>query len=204
MYPGKRLFDLALTILAAPLWLPLLAILAVAVRMRLGSPALFRQRRIGLDDGVFTLLKFRTMTNQTDAGGHLLPDADRLPGFGRFLRSTSLDELPELVNVLRGEMSLVGPRPLLPQYLERYSAAHRVRHTVRPGVTGLAQVEGRNALTWSNRFDLDIEYVGRASVSEDIRLLLRTVSVVFARRGVTTQSNQTMPEFTGYDNDSAK
>src|SRR5512146_261709 len=155
-YAGKRLLDLTVVLLTSPVWAPLLLAVAVLVRVRLGAPVLFRQRRAGLDDQPFDVLKFRTMTDERDAEGNLLPDERRLTAFGRRLRATSLDELPELVNVLRGDMSLVGPRPLLVQYLPLYSDVHRRRHRVRPGITGLAQVSGRNALSWPERFDLDV------------------------------------------------
>jgi lipopolysaccharide/colanic/teichoic acid biosynthesis glycosyltransferase len=198
-YRGKRLFDLTLVLLAAPAWLPLLGVLALLVRVRVGSPILFRQTRPGLHGSPFELIKLRTMTDARAPDGSLLPDADRLSGFGRRLRSTSLDELPELLNVLRGEMSLVGPRPLLPQYLARYSSHHRHRHDVRPGVTGLAQVSGRNTLSWPERFDLDVEYVERCSVILDTRILWRTLLAVCRREGISAAGAATMPEFTGYD-----
>jgi lipopolysaccharide/colanic/teichoic acid biosynthesis glycosyltransferase/glycosyltransferase involved in cell wall biosynthesis len=181
---GKRLADVLLVLATAPMWVPLALVVAALVRARIGRPVLFRQARPGLDGRTFELVKFRTMTGACDAAGRLLPDADRLTRFGRFLRSTSLDELPELWNVLRGDMSLVGPRPLLPQYLARYSARHRRRHDVRPGLTGLAQVSGRNALSWPAKFDLDVEYVERASPWLDARILLATVRSVLRRDGV--------------------
>lgn len=198
-YRGKRLFDLVLVLGSAPVWLPCLALTALVVRVRLGAPVLFRQRRVGRDERVFEMIKFRSMTSQRDAAGALLPDEQRLTPFGRRLRSTSLDELPELLNVLRGEMSLVGPRPLLPQYLERYSAAHRRRHRTPPGLTGLAQVSGRNAIGWAERFDLDVAYVEQASLRLDVAILWRTVLTVLRRDGVQTEQASTMPEFTGYE-----
>lgn len=198
MYSGKRLLDLSLVIVLAPLWIPLMVAVAALVRVYAGSPVLFRQRRIGLRERPFELTKFRSMRDALDASGRQLPDAERLSPFGRWLRSTSLDELPELLNVLRGEMSLVGPRPLLPQYLERYSAEHRRRHDVRPGLTGLAQVEGRNALSWSDRLDLDIEYVRRASLALDLQILWRTIRVVVRREGISHHAMPTMTEFMGY------
>jgi lipopolysaccharide/colanic/teichoic acid biosynthesis glycosyltransferase len=197
-YPGKRLLDLTVVLITSPVWAPLLLAVAVAVRVRLGAPVIFRQRRAGLDDRPFDVLKFRTMTADRDAEGNLLPDERRLTAFGRRLRATSLDELPELLNVLRGEMSLVGPRPLLVQYLPLYSEHHRRRHRVRPGMTGLAQVSGRNALSWPERFDLDVEYVDNASLRLDLRLLARTVRAVFERRGISAPGEATMPYFTGY------
>jgi lipopolysaccharide/colanic/teichoic acid biosynthesis glycosyltransferase len=198
-YRGKRLLDLSLVLAAAPLWLPTLTVLAVLVRIRLGAPVLFTQTRPGRDGEPFTLIKLRTMTDQRAGDGTLLPDNQRLSSFGRFLRSTSLDELPELINVLRGEMSLVGPRPLLTHYLPRYSEAHRRRHDVRPGITGLAQVSGRNAISWSQKFDRDVEYVERCSLGLDLAILWRTVRAVVRREGISAQGEATMPEFTGYD-----
>jgi lipopolysaccharide/colanic/teichoic acid biosynthesis glycosyltransferase len=198
-YRGKRLFDLAAVLFTAPLWLPAMGVVALLVRLRLGAPVLFRQARPGLAGRPFTLLKFRTMTDARAADGSLLPDAERLTSFGRRIRSLSLDELPELLNVLRGDMSLVGPRPLLVQYLGRYSERHRRRHEVRPGITGLAQVSGRNALTWTARFDLDVAYVERCSPVLDLRLLLTTLAKVVRREGINATGSATMTEFTGYD-----
>ena len=197
-YRGKRAFDLTLVLVAAPLWLPLLAAVAVLVRVRLGAPVLFRQQRPGRDGRLFELRKFRTMTSARDAHGNLLPDAVRLTPFGRWLRSTSLDELPELLNVVRGEMSLVGPRPLLPAYLPLYSARHALRHAVPPGITGLAQTSGRNALDWPERFELDVRYVENNSLAEDVRLLWRTVRAVGGRDGINAAGDATMYAFTGY------
>jgi lipopolysaccharide/colanic/teichoic acid biosynthesis glycosyltransferase len=197
-YHGKRAFDLALVLLSSPLWVPLLLIVAVLVRIKLGSPVFFLQARIGLKDREFNLIKFRTMTDGRNEFGELLPDAERLPPFGKWLRSTSLDELPELWNVLRGDMSLVGPRPLLAQYLPLYSAHHRRRHEVRPGITGLAQTSGRNALTWPRRFDLDVQYVEQASMSLDARILVKTIRELVNRRGISAPGEATMSYFTGY------
>jgi len=197
-YAGKRLLDLALVLLTSPLWLPLLFVVGVVVHARLGSPVFFRQRRAGLDDRPFELLKFRTMTDARDSDGSLLPDDRRITSFGRRLRATSLDELPELVNVLRGDMSLVGPRPLVVQYLPLYSDDHRRRHNVRPGITGLAQVSGRNALSWPERFDLDVWYVDHASLRVDVTLLLKTLRAVLGRKGISAPGEATMPYFTGY------
>ncbi len=198
-YFGKRLFDLTLAGIAAPLWLPALAVLALLVRVKLGSPVLFRQVRPGLDEEPFELVKFRTMTGAVDENGELLPDECRLTAFGRFLRSTSLDELPELLNVVHGQMSLVGPRPLLMEYLPRYSERHRRRHDVRPGITGLAQVSGRNALTWPAKFELDVEYVERCSLGLDLRLLWRTMLAVVRREGISAPEAATAPKFVGYE-----
>ena len=187
------------TLLAAPLWLLVAAIVALLVRVAVGSPVIFRQRRPGRDERQFELMKFRSMTDARDASGDLRPDGDRLTRFGQFLRATSLDELPELFNVLRGEMSLVGPRPLLVRYLPLYSQAHRMRHSVAPGITGLAQVSGRNALSWEQRFDLDVEYARTNSVVLDLRILCRTIATVLGRRGIAAAGEATMSEFTGYD-----
>jgi sugar transferase EpsL len=203
-YAGKRLLDLTLVLLTSPLWAPMMLVVALAVRMRIGRPVFFRQLRIGLDDEPFELLKFRTMTEERGADGNLLPDDRRLTSFGRRLRATSIDELPELLNVLRGEMSLVGPRPLLVQYLPLYSDAHRRRHGVRPGITGLAQVSGRNALSWPERFDLDVWYVEHASLGLDLSLLAKTLRAVFARQGITAPGEATMPYFTGYSSPSTR
>jgi lipopolysaccharide/colanic/teichoic acid biosynthesis glycosyltransferase len=197
-YHGKRTFDLALVLLTSPVWVPLLLVVALLVRIRLGSPVFFRQARIGLRDREFRVLKFRTMTDARDEAGELLPDAERLTPFGKTLRSTSLDELPELLNVLRGDMSLVGPRPLLAQYLPLYSSHHRRRHEVRPGITGLAQISGRNALTWPRRFDLDVQYVEQASIALDIRILWKTIRELGTRRGINAPGEATMSYFTGY------
>lgn len=187
----KRLFDLALALpLLAVAALPMAAI-ALALRAAHGAPVLFRQARPGRDGVAFTLLKFRTMRPGSE------PDAQRLTALGRIVRALSLDELPQLWNVVRGDMSLVGPRPLLPQYLGRYTARQMRRHEVPPGITGLAQVEGRNALSWEERFELDVFYVEHWSLALDVRLLLRTVVAVLARRGVSAAGHATMPEFLG-------
>jgi sugar transferase EpsL len=198
-YPGKRVLDLALTIVTAPVWAPIVGLLALLVRARLGAPALFVQARPGLNGAPFHLIKLRTMSQARDASGMLLPDADRVTSLGRLLRSTSLDELPELWNVLRGDMSLVGPRPLLTKYLPLYSERHRRRHDVRPGLTGLAQISGRNAITWTEKLDLDIEYVERCSLVLDIAILWRSARAVLRREGISAQGEATMSEFTGYD-----
>src|SRR5688572_22222238 len=174
-YRGKRSLDVLLVLLSAPIWVPVIGALAVLVRLKLGSPVLFVQERPGRHARPFRLVKLRTMTGARDASGTVLPDAERLTSFGRVLRSTSLDELPELWSVLRGDMSLVGPRPLLTRYLPRYSEKHRRRHDVRPGITGLAQVSGRNAITWAEKLDLDVAYVDRCSLALDVRILWRTL-----------------------------
>ncbi|MES2697365.1 MAG: sugar transferase [Verrucomicrobiota bacterium] len=193
----KRAFDLLIVVLAAPAWLPLLAVVGVLVRCKLGSPIFFRQKRPGRGAKIFEMVKFRTMTDARDADGKLLPDSVRLTPFGKFLRSTSLDELPELFNVLRGEMSLVGPRPLLIQYLERYSPRQMRRHDVPPGITGLAQVKGRNAISWEEKFEWDVRYVETRSLWLDIKILALTLKTVFVREGISAAGDATMPEFQG-------
>lgn len=198
-YKGKRLLDIFLVLIAAPIWVPLLAALMLVVRVKLGSPVFFSQERPGRNARPFVLVKLRTMTNARDSSGKLLSDADRLTSFGRVLRSTSLDELPELWTVLGGDMSLVGPRPLLSRYLPLYSDRHRRRHEVRPGITGLAQVSGRNAITWEEKLDLDVAYVERCSLGLDLRILWRTLRSVARREGISAAGSVTMPEFTGYD-----
>jgi lipopolysaccharide/colanic/teichoic acid biosynthesis glycosyltransferase len=193
----KRSMDVCLAALGLALTAPALLTLAMAVRTRLGSPVFFVQTRPGLRGRPFRMLKFRTMTDARDAHGDLLPDGERLTPFGRFLRSTSLDELPELWNVLTGDMSLVGPRPLLTEYLELYTPAQRRRHDVRPGITGLAQINGRNALTWDEKFAFDLEYVRAHTFGTDVGILLRTVGQVIGRRGVTQHGHASAERFMG-------
>lgn len=194
---GKRALDLSLSLAVLPLISPFMLVLAGLVRVLLGHPVLFRQERPGLRGGLFTLYKFRTMTAARDRRGNLLPDARRLTPFGRFLRSTSLDEFPELWNVLRGDMSLVGPRPLLMQYLDRYTPEQARRHDVRPGVTGWAQVNGRNALNWEQKFALDVWYVDHASCWLDMKIIALTLWKVFSRDGISQPGQATMHEFQG-------
>lgn len=196
---GKRWLDLALAVPGLALTAPLAAAVALAVRWRLGRPVIFRQLRPGLGGEPFTLLKFRTMRDGRDEAGRPLPDAERLTRFGRLLRRTSLDELPELLNVVRGEMSLVGPRPLLMQYLGRYSPEQARRHEVRPGITGWAQVHGRNAVEWSERFRLDVFYVDHLTLGLDLAILGRTLWSVVTRRGISAPGEATMHEFLGSD-----
>lgn len=193
----KRAFDIVATGLAVIVFAPFIAAIALLVRWRLGSPVLFRQTRPGKDGRPFEMLKFRTMIDARDGDGRLLPDADRLTRFGRFLRSTSLDELPELWNVLKGDMSLVGPRPLLMEYLPLYSAEQARRHKVRPGLTGWAQINGRNALSWEQKFALDLWYVDNRSFWLDIKIIARTISNVLKRSGISAEGEATMPRFTG-------
>jgi lipopolysaccharide/colanic/teichoic acid biosynthesis glycosyltransferase len=194
---AKRIFDFTLASIGLIMLSPVLLVIALLVRIKLGSPVLFRQKRPGLHAEPFTLLKFRTMTDERGPDGTLKSDAVRLTRFGQFLRSASLDELPELINVVRGEMSLVGPRPLLPKYLPLYSAEQARRHEVRPGITGLAQVRGRNALSWEERLALDVWYVDNRSIRLDLEILLQTVLAVIRREGISAEGSATMPEFTG-------
>jgi lipopolysaccharide/colanic/teichoic acid biosynthesis glycosyltransferase len=193
----KRLFDLSLLLATAPIWAPILAVVALLVRLRLGSPVLFKQDRPGLLGRIFRMIKFRSMTDERDPSGILLPDAVRLVPFGRRLRSTSLDELPELLCILRGDMSLVGPRPLLPRYLARYSAEQARRHDLPPGLTGWAQINGRNALSWEEKFRLDVWYTENASLGLDLWILLQTVAKVLRRDGISAAGEATMQEFMG-------
>ncbi|MDP1580149.1 MAG: sugar transferase [Candidatus Didemnitutus sp.] len=191
----KRAFDLVAVGVTIPFWVPLVLVLALVVRWRLGSPVFFRQQRPGRGERVFSLIKFRTMKDTRGVDGNLLSDAERLTAFGRFLRGSSLDELPELWNVLKGEMSLVGPRPLLVHYLPRYNALQRRRHEVPPGVTGWAQINGRNALSWDEKFALDVWYVEHRTFWLDLRILFLTLWKVVARQGISAPGDATMPEF---------
>lgn len=193
----KRLFDLLLTLPGIILISPVLLLIAIAVRINMGSPVIFRQARPGYRGEIFDILKFRTMRDEVDAHGKPLPDARRVTRLGNFLRHTSLDELPELVNILRGEMSLVGPRPLLTAYLDRYSPEQARRHTVLPGLTGWAQINGRNALTWEEKFRLDVEYVDNWSLWFDIRILAITFWKVLKREGISAPGEITAGEFQG-------
>jgi lipopolysaccharide/colanic/teichoic acid biosynthesis glycosyltransferase len=198
MYPGKRLLDLAVALPLAVLTAPLLALGAALAAWQNGGPWLFRQARPGLGGELFRLYKLQTMTSACDpATGQLLPDAQRLPAVGRWLRATSLDELPQLWNIVRGDMSLVGPRPLLPQYLPLYSPAQARRHLVRPGLTGWAQVNGRNAISWEEKFAYDQWYVAHQSLGLDLRILWRTAGRVLGRRGIAAAGEATMPPFQG-------
>jgi sugar transferase EpsL len=194
---SKRIFDLLLTLPGLVLLSPILCASAILIRVRLGKPVLYRQVRPGLRGIPFTIYKFRTMTEDRDASGNLLPDADRLTGLGRFLRSTSLDDLPNLYNVIRGEMSLVGPRPLLLAYLDRYSPEQARRHDALPGMTGWAQVNGRNALTWDGKFRLDVWYVDHWSIGLDVRILCMTPVRVLRREGISQAGQATAEEFLG-------
>lgn len=195
----KRLMDLLLSLIALALFSPLLIAIAILVRFKLGSPILFTQSRPGLNEEIFKLYKFRTMTNQRDINGTLLSDEKRLTSFGIFLRSTSLDELPSLVNIIKGDMSIVGPRPLLIQYLPLYNSHQKRRHEVRPGLTGLAQVNGRNAINWDQRFDLDIQYIENISFIGDWKIIFKTIKKVLVRDGISSNVSATMEVFTGND-----
>jgi lipopolysaccharide/colanic/teichoic acid biosynthesis glycosyltransferase len=194
---GKRIMDLVLTVPALLAAIPVLAIAALGIKLFIGGPVFFRQQRAGLHGNPFAVLKLRTMSDERDALGNLLPDSERLPAFGRFLRASSLDELPQLWNVIRGQMSLVGPRPLLERYLSRYSEAQKRRHLVRPGLTGWAQIHGRNALTWEEKFTLDVWYVDHQSLAVDCKILLKTIPKLFIRENVSAPGHCTMPEFLG-------
>jgi sugar transferase EpsL len=197
---GKRALDFVLALSALVVLSPVLAVVAVLIRLRLGRPVFFRQDRPGLRGKPFSLVKFRTMLHAQDPHGRPLSEAERLAPLGRFLRSTSLDELPELWNVVKGEMSLVGPRPLLVQYLSLYSPEQARRHDVRPGMTGWAQVNGRNALAWDAKFRLDVWYIDHVSLSLDLKILLLTIASVLRREGISTDAHTTMHEFTGNRN----
>ncbi|BCR05790.1 putative sugar transferase EpsL [Desulfuromonas versatilis] len=188
----KRCLDIISAALGVLLLSPLLLLTALLIRWRLGAPVLFRQQRLGRGAEIFSLFKFRTMTSEVDGEGRLLPDHLRLTPLGRFLRKTSIDELPELINVLRGEMSLVGPRPLLPRYLPYFTEAEKVRFEVRPGITGWAQIHGRNLLCWAKRFELDTWYVRHRSLFLDLRILYRTLAVVLTRRGAEVDPGRIM------------
>lgn len=193
----KRPFDFAIALMALIFLFPFYLILAVIVRVKLGKPVFFMQERPGREGKIFQLYKFRTMTDERDEKGELLPDEMRLTGFGKKLRSTSLDELPELFNILKGDMSLVGPRPLLVEYLPKYNERQVRRHEVRPGLTGLAQVSGRNSLSWEEKFELDVKYVDRVNFWGDLGIVLETVTAVLKREGINSETAATMEKFRG-------
>ncbi|SDK54275.1 Sugar transferase involved in LPS biosynthesis (colanic, teichoic acid) [Maridesulfovibrio ferrireducens] len=196
----KRAFDLAVAVPALIIFFPVLIIIAIVIHRKMGGGIFFLQRRPGLHGTPFNILKFKTMSDAKDKDGNLLPDSQRLTKFGRFLRSSSLDELPELVNVIFGDMSLVGPRPLLMQYLERYTPEQARRHDVLPGITGWAQVNGRNAISWDDKFKLDVWYVENYSIPLDIKILFMTVARVFKREGISQTGHATAEEFKGKKN----
>lgn len=193
----KRLQAIVLSLIAIIILSPILLITYLLVRVKFGKPAIFIQKRVGKDGKVFDLYKFRTMTNQRDEDGKLLPDDQRLTSFGKKLRSTSLDELPELFNVLKGDMALIGPRPLLVKYLPLYNDEQARRHEVRPGLTGYAQVNGRNTITWEDRFKLDVEYVDNVTFLNDWKIIFKTIKTVFRREGISEKGSATMDEFKG-------
>lgn len=193
----KRVFDFILSLIAFVILSPVILILAILIRFKLGSPVLFKQPRPGKSEKIFNLYKFRTMTDARDKHGNLLPDSDRLTKFGKFIRNTSLDELPSLINIVKGDMSIVGPRPLLVEYLSLYNQEQKIRHLVRPGLTGWAQVNGRNATTWKARFENDVYYVKNISFILDIKIILKTFVKVFKRSGVSSGSSVTMEKFKG-------
>lgn len=193
----KRLLDIAVSLCGIIVLSPVYLMLAILVRMKLGTPVIFKQDRPGKDEKIFRLYKFRSMTDEKDESGNPLPDEVRLTPFGKKLRSTSLDELPELFNILKGDMSLIGPRPLLVRYLPRYNEFQRHRHDVRPGLTGLAQINGRNAITWEKKFEYDVEYVNKLSFALDVRIFMGTVWAVLKREGISGENNATMEEFMG-------
>ena len=193
----KRPLDFIISLAALAGLSPVLIITALLVRIKLGSPIIFAQERPGLNEKIFKMYKFRSMTNEKDKNGELLPDEKRLTKFGRILRSTSLDELPELFNILKGDMSIIGPRPLLVRYLPRYNERQRHRHDVRPGLTGLAQVHGRNEISWDKKFELDVWYTENISFKLDLSIFFATVRAVFKREGISSQTSATMEEFMG-------
>lgn len=193
----KRLLDFFGALLAIIILSPLLLVLLLLVRNKMGKPGVFKQLRPGRDEKIFTLYKFRTMTNKTDENGELLPADIRLTPFGKMFRSTSLDELPELFNILKGDMSFVGPRPLLVEYLPRYNEEQKRRHDVRPGLTGLAQVKGRNSISWEEKFKYDVDYVDNITFIKDLKILYMTFSIVFFRKGINTKGEELMESFMG-------
>ena len=194
----KRPFDLIVSLIAFVVLLPLLMIVALMVRVKLGRPVIFKQQRPGLNEKIFTLYKFRTMTDKKDDQGIILPDSERLTKFGKILRSTSIDELPGLLNILRGDMSLVGPRPLLVEYLKLYNAEQKKRHDVRPGLTGYAQINGRNEISWEDKFKLDLIYVKNVTFVKDVVIILKTVFKVVKREGINSFNSHTAEKFNGY------
>lgn len=193
----KRFLDFTLSLLALILLSPLMLIIAILVRIKLGTPVIFKQQRPGKNEKIFTLYKFRTMTDKKDENGNLLPDSERLTKFGKLLRSTSLDELPELVNIIKGDMAIVGPRPLLVGYLPLYNEEQKHRHDVRPGLTGLAQVNGRNSISWEEKFKDDLKYVNKITFIGDTKIILKTVGKVFKREGISQENSATMEKFQG-------
>ena len=197
----KRFFDFILSLIAIIMLSPVYLIVIVLVRIKLGSPVFFTQKRPGKDEQIFKMYKFRTMTNEVDENGNLLPDDKRLTKFGKLLRSTSLDELPELFNILKGDMSIVGPRPLLVRYLPLYNEYQKHRHDARPGFTGWAQCNGRNSISWEEKFDLDVYYVNHITFLLDVKIIFKTVKTVLCREGISSEASATMEEFRGSQNE---
>ena len=193
----KRILDFTLSLIALICLSPILLIVAILVRIKLGSPVIFKQKRPGKNEKIFTLYKFRTMTDEKDDNGDLLPDSQRLTKFGKFLRSTSLDELPELINIIKGEMAIVGPRPLLVKYLPLYNEKQKHRHDVRPGLTGYAQANGRNAISWEEKFEDDLKYIESITLVNDIKIILKTIKKVIKRNDISQENNATIEEFKG-------
>lgn len=193
----KRMVDFCLACIGLVLVSPVFLIISILVRLKLGKPIIFKQQRPGLNEKIFTLYKFRTMTDEKDEFGNLLSDEIRLTKFGAFLRSTSLDKLPELINIIKGDMSIVGPRPLLVKYLPLYNSVQRQRHNVRPGLTGLAQINGRNSIKWEEKFDYDITYIKELSLLLDLKIIIKTIQIIFTRDGINSETNVTMEEFMG-------
>lgn len=193
----KRALDIILSLTALIILLPIMLITGVLVKIKLGSPVLFTQKRAGKDHKTFKMFKFRSMTDEKDSEGNLLPDDKRLPNFGKLLRSTSLDELPSLINILKGDMSIVGPRPLLTEYVPLYNEKQKQRHNVRPGLTGLAQVNGRNTITWERRFEYDLEYINDITFMNDLEIIFKTIKKVFIREGISSETSTTMEPFKG-------
>lgn len=195
----KRPLDFCLSLGALIVLSPVMAVTAILVKMKLGSPVIFKQPRPGKDEKIFNIYKFRTMTDERDENGELLSDEVRLTDFGKFLRSTSLDELPELINMVKGDMAVVGPRPLLVRYLDRYSEEQHRRHEVRPGLTGYSQAHGRNAVSWEDKFKMDVDYVDHITFLGDLRIILETVLAVINRDGISSETSSTMEEFMGQE-----
>jgi len=193
----KRPLDVLISLVAFIILTPLIAIVAILVRIKIGSPIIFKQQRPGINEKIFTMYKFRTMTDEKTESGELCPDEIRLTKFGKFLRSTSLDELPELINILKGDMSIVGPRPLLVEYLFLYNDYQKRRHEVRPGLTGLAQINGRNSIDWEDKFDFDIKYINSINFICDLKIIFLTIKKVFIKEGVNSETSATMEPFKG-------
>lgn len=193
----KRVLDFFLSLMALVLLMPLMLVIGLLVRIKLGKPIIFKQKRPGKNEKIFTLYKFRTMTDKKDENGELLPDEQRLTKFGKWLRSTSLDELPELINILKGDMAIVGPRPLLIEYLPLYNEKQKHRHDVRPGLTGLAQINGRNTIEWEEKFEEDIKYIKNITFIQDTKIIFKTFTKVLKRDGINQEGNATMKKFEG-------